>query len=110
MEKLKTYREIVKQVILDYAKFPYAYGDLHRQTVFDLANDHYLLMTIGWDPKRVHGCLVHIDIIDGKCWIQRDGTEDGMAKDLEAGGIPKSDIVLAFKPVDIRPLTGYAVA
>jgi hypothetical protein len=36
-------------------------------------------MTLGWDRKaRVHGCLVHLDIIDGKIWVQRDETEDGV--------------------------------
>jgi XisI protein len=51
-------------------------------------------MDVGWDKdRRVHGCLVHIDLIDGKIWIQRDGTEDGIAADLERAGIPKEDIV-----------------
>jgi hypothetical protein len=68
-------------------------------------------MNVGWDDSiRVHGCLVHIDIIDGKLWIQRDGTEHGIAKELRAAGIPKDQIVLAFKPLEVRPLTEYAVA
>jgi hypothetical protein len=49
-------------------------------------------------------------LIDGKCWIQRDGTETGIAHDLEAAGIPKDRIVLGFRPPEVRPLTGYAVA
>jgi hypothetical protein len=44
-----------------------------------------------------------------KCWIQRDGTESGIAHDLEAAGIPKDRIVLAFRPPAVRPHTGYAV-
>lgn len=32
--------------------------------------------------KRVHGCLLHVEIIDDKIWIQRDGTEDGIADEL----------------------------
>jgi hypothetical protein len=68
-------------------------------------------MTVGWDQdKRVHGCLVHIDIIDGKVWIQRDGTEQGIATELVTAGIPKDAIVLAFHPPEIRPHTEYAVA
>jgi hypothetical protein len=58
----------------------------------------------------VHGCLVHIDILDGKLWIQRDGTEQGIATELVAAGIPKDAIVLAFHPPEIRPHTEYAVA
>ena len=68
-------------------------------------------MNVGWDDrKRVHGSLVHIDIIDGKLWIQRDGLEHGVARELLEAGIPKDRIVLAFKPPEMRRLTEYAVA
>jgi hypothetical protein len=107
---LDSYRTIIEQVLTEYSKYPYAYGQIERQLVFDRTRDHYLLMSVGWDKQRVHGSLVHIDLIDGKCWIQRDGTESGIALELEAAGIPKNRIVLAFKPPERRPLTGYAVA
>jgi len=68
-------------------------------------------MTVGWlNDRRVHSSLVHIDIINDKIWIQRDGTEHGIAKELVAAGIPKDRIVLAFHPPEIRPHTEYAVA
>jgi hypothetical protein len=108
--ELDTYRAIIEQVLTEYSKYPYAYGEIERQLVFDRPRDHYLLMSVGWDKRRVHGCLVHIDMINGKCWIQRDGTESGIAHDLEAAGIPKDHIVLAFRPPAVRPHTGYAVA
>jgi hypothetical protein len=80
------------------------------KTVFDKENDSYLLITIGWDgAKRIHGCLVHLDIIDGKIWVQRDNTEDGVTYELEAAGIPKDKIVLGFHPENVRQHTGYAV-
>jgi len=110
MDTLDTYRRIIERVLTEYAQIPYAYGDIQSQTIFDRAGDHYLLMNVGWDKRRIHGCLVHIDIIDGKCWIQRDGTEDGIATELEAAGIPKEHIVLAFRSPEIRKYTGYAVA
>ena len=53
--------------------------------------------------------LVHLDIIDGKFWIQFDGTNRPVADELVAVGVPKEDIVLAEKPADVRPLTGYGV-
>jgi hypothetical protein len=53
---------------------------------------------------------VPIDLIDWKCRIQRDGTESGIAHDLEAAGIPKDRIVQAFRPAAVRTHTGYAVA
>ncbi|MEH2378129.1 MAG: element excision factor XisI family protein [Nostoc sp.] len=57
----------------------------------------------------MHGCLVHIDIINDKIWIQRDGTEYGMANELVNAGIPKNKIILAFQPADIRQYTEFAV-
>ncbi|MFM7904363.1 MAG: element excision factor XisI family protein, partial [Microcystis sp.] len=50
------------------------------------------------------------DIIDQKIWIQHDGTEDGIADELVAAGIPQNQIILAFKSPEIRPYTGFAVA
>jgi len=107
---LDSYRTIIERVLTEYSQYAYAYGEIGRQTVFDRTRDHYLLMSVGWDKRRVHGCLIHVDLIDGKCWIQRDGTESGIARDLEAAGIPKNRIVLAFRPPEVRPHTGYAVA
>ena len=108
--KLDAYRTIIERVLTEYSELPYVYGEISRQTVFDRPRDHYLLLSVGWDDRRVHGCLIHVDLIDGKCWIQRDGTEDGIAYELEAAGIPKERIVLAFQPPEVRSVAGYAVA
>lgn len=111
MDNLDKYREIIAQTLTEYAQIPYAYGDLQRQLVMDKERNNFLLLTIGWQNKtRVHGCLVHIEIIDDKVWIQRDGIEDGIANDFLAAGIPQDKIVLAFHPPNIRPYTDFAVS
>ncbi|HIK08004.1 MAG TPA: XisI protein [Trichormus sp. M33_DOE_039] len=110
MDTGDNYRRIVKDVLVAYTQIPYSYANIECKTVFDRENDRYLLITLGWDgAKRIHGCLVHIDIIDGKIWVQRDDTEDGVTYELEAAGIPKNKIVLGFHPQNVRPHTGYAV-
>ena len=48
--------------------------------------------------------------MNGKIYIQHDGTEDGIATDLEIAGVPKSDIVLAFHAPELRKHTEYAIA
>lgn len=53
--------------------------------------------------------VVHIDLIEDKVWIQYDGTEDGVAMELVEAGIPKENIVLGFRPPEIRPYTGFAI-
>jgi predicted RNase H-like HicB family nuclease len=105
-----TYRQLIRDILTERASIPYAYGDIKAQTVFDTEGDHYLYMIVGWDEKRVHGCIVHVDLIGGKFWIQRDRTEEGIASELVAAGVPKDHIVLAFRSPDIRELSGYAVA
>ena len=111
MDTLENYRQIIEAVLTEYTKIPYAYGDIHTEAVFDRANDRYLLVNVGWDSgSRVHANLMHIDIIAGKVWIQRDETEQGVAKDLVQAGIPKDRIVLGFRPAEVRQYTEYAVA
>ncbi|GAK56474.1 FdxN element excision controlling factor protein like [Candidatus Vecturithrix granuli] len=41
--------------------------------------------------------------------VQYDGTEDGVAAELVAAGIPHNAIVLGFRPPEVRPFTGFAV-
>jgi hypothetical protein len=108
---LDRYRQIIESILLEYTKIPYAYGEIETEAVFDRVRDRYLLMNTGWDQgKRVHGCLVHVDLIGGKLWIQHDGTEHGIARELVAAGVPREHIVLAFKPIEIRRHTGCALA
>ena len=111
MDKLENYRNIVEKVINEYAVIPYAYGEIESRTMFDRAKDSYMLYSVGWDNRgRVHGIVIHIDIINDKIYIQHDGTEDGIATDLELAGVPKSDIVLAFHAPELRKHTEYAIA
>jgi hypothetical protein len=97
------YREIVERLLTDHARIPFSHGELQLQTVFDRESDHYLLIVLGRDGgRRVHDCLIHIDIVDGKIWIQRDGTEYGIAKELLDAGVPREDIILGFRSPRFR--------
>ncbi len=109
--RLEQWRTIVEQVLSEYAAIPYSYSKVKKETVFDRTQNRYLILVLGWEGHRYeHGCTVHVEIIGDKVWIQRDGTEDGIALELENAGIPKKQIVLGFKPPEVRPLTGYGVA
>ena len=110
MATLETYRHKIEAILTGYTKIPYAYSDIQTEAVFDREHDRYLLVNVGWDNgKRVHSGLVHIDIINGKLWIQRDDTEEGVTEELIKTGIPKDQIVLAFHPTEVRVHTEYAV-
>jgi hypothetical protein len=69
------------------------------------------LICLGWDKKRhEHSVVAQMEIINGKTWIQEDNTEEGIATDLEAAGVPKDHIVLGFRHPDLRQYTDYASA
>lgn len=111
MDAPVAWRDLIERILIDETRVPVSYGEVTLYTVLDRAQDHYLLMAVGWDGhKRVHAPLIHVDIIDGKIWIQHDGTERGVARDLEAGGVPKDRIVLAFQHISRRRFGDYAAA
>ena len=111
MDRLNGYQQIIQKVLTEYAEIPYHYRELKTELIISKDDKDYLLITSGREKDvRVHACIVHIQIIDNKIWIQRDGTEDGIANDLVSAGIPKDQIVLGFHPLEIRPYTEYAVS
>ncbi len=67
-------------------------------------------MQVGWlGSQRSHGSLIHIARIDGRVWIQYDGTSPGVAHELVEAGIPREEIILGFRPPHVRPHTGFGV-
>lgn len=97
-------------MLRDYVVTPIANGEIESQTVFDVPQDHYQVMNVGWDGnRRVHGCVLHLDIKNGKIWVQHDGTEDAIADQLVAQGVPHQDIVIAYHAPYVRQYTEFAL-
>lgn len=110
MDKLSRYREIVANLIREYAAIKPSHGEIDSYPVIDPIGDHYLAVQAGWDRRRrVQGAFLHIDIINEKIWIQFNGTDQKIASELVKAGVSKDDIVLAEKPAEVRQYTGYAV-
>jgi XisI protein len=57
----------------------------------------------------VYGTLVHIDIKNGKVWIQRNNTEINLAERLVERGVQKENIVIGLHSPFMRQFSGYAV-
>lgn len=109
MGSVESYRKIIHSVFKQYAYLP-SHGDIEVEVIIDAEQNHFEIMHVGWDgSRRVHGSVIHVDIIDGKVWIQHDGTSPGIALELLNTGIPQSDIVLAFRPAHVRQHTEYGV-
>ncbi|QSJ14769.1 XisI protein [Nostoc sp. UHCC 0702] len=99
MDTSTTYREIIKQVILQYAKLRPSHGNIRLDPIFDDTHNRYALMQVGWDRgRRVRGNLIYVTLQNSKVYIEYDGMEQGITKDLIAMEISEADIVLAFLP------------
>jgi hypothetical protein len=99
MDTTSNYRNIIKQIILRYARLRPSHGDIRLDEVFDETHDRYALMQVGWDRgRRVRGNLLYITLQDGKIYIEYDGMEHGIKNNLIALGVSEEDIILASLP------------
>jgi XisI protein len=104
-------RDIVQNILEKHHRIPYSHGQIESKLIIDRDCNNFVFMNAGWDGKlRIHGCVVRVEIINGKIWIQRDGIEDGITCELLAAGVPKDKIVLAFHSPEVRKYTKFAVA
>ncbi|MEH1870164.1 XisI protein [Nostoc sp.] len=110
MDKLKKYQQIIQQLLQEYAAISNQDPEIETQLIFDTEHHHYQLVNVGWkNDRRVYGCFLHLDIKDGKVWLQHNGTENEVGEDLANLGIPKQDIVIGFHSPFKRQFTDYAV-
>lgn len=111
MDRIEVYRSIIRDILKSYLDISYANANIRNRAAFDTKNDQYLIISEGWNQKEhLHSCLIHIEIMNGKVWIQCDNTESGVANELVAAGILPEKIVLGFHEPNVRQYTGFAVA
>ena len=111
MDTVTRNREAVQKLVHEYANLKPSRGEIKVEAIIDEQKGHYEVMQVGWlGSHRIHGSVIHIDLIDDKIWIQYDGTSPGVALELVEAGVPRESIVLGFRPPHVRPHTGFAVA
>jgi XisI protein len=75
--------------------------------IFDEVRDQYLVLCYGWrGQERVYWVVLHLEIVEGKVWIQRNQTEVDVEAELKALGIAENDLVRGLVPPDYRALVG----
>jgi hypothetical protein len=103
------YIELVKSLIEEQAKIQQS-SEISLEIIFDDLRKHYLLVQVGWHNNHwIYGCLLHLDIINNKVYIQQNNTEISVAEQLVKLGIPKTDIVIGFHSPFKRKFTEYAI-
>ena len=111
MEILECYREVILELLEAQAALRCANGDFERELLVDRDRDRYLVVSQGWEGnKRVHEVVMHLDICNGKIWIQENRTNVDVAEELRRAGVPADHIVLGLVPPTARPASDYAVA
>jgi len=108
--EIEKYRKIIQAIIEKHSECNADDWEVETQIAFDLKRDRYLMFHVGWrGERRVFGCVIHIEIKEGKIWIQRDGIEAGIANELIEAGVVKTDIILGYRSPYMRNFIQLAV-
>jgi XisI protein len=110
LSRLGHNRQVVMKILADYADRS-TVSNIQTLAVFDEKENHYQLLDIGWDEegRRVFQPILHLDLIDGKIWIQENSTDWDIAKALVEADVQPSEIVLGMHSKMLRQLGDYAI-
>lgn len=111
VSKIKKYEKLLVNWITEYLA-PRQDDDIKMMFVFDKQNKHYQIVETGWfQNKYVYDVLLHFHISeDAKVWILTCQLDIDLDDELEGLKIPKTDIVPAFQPKEVRGYAGYGVS
>ncbi len=111
MDNLEYLREAIARVFQSWEAFPGAVSKFRIVGACDVTSDRYMLQHVNFDGERYAShLLAHLEIREGKIWILTDNTEEGIATELAAAGVPTECIVLGYFPPAVRALGEFAVA
>jgi hypothetical protein len=88
MERQEYLRKAILQLLQNYCEGEVEQPDSELQMICDRERDHYQLVSLGWQgQQRFYSVLMHLDIKNGKIWIQRNETDELIAQELLAMGV-----------------------
>jgi hypothetical protein len=97
MDKVTRYRQIIQQVLENYAQAMSCGNQVQILPVCDTRHDQYLLVSLGWSNKRrEHAIVFHAQLRNGQFLIEDDRTEEGFSNRLLTAGVAEEDIELAW--------------
>jgi hypothetical protein len=97
-ERSARYRQTIQALFTWMTGGPNAEPEIYDHTLFDVEQDRYAIISVGWHRgQRISDLIAHVEIIHGQVWIQSDNTDLNIARKLEQEGIAKDDIVLGFR-------------
>jgi hypothetical protein len=110
--KIKKYGNIVCLWLADFVSHRTNTPDATYELIADDVRHHYQVVRTGWlEGRFYHKVVFHLQIKDNaKVWILVNNTDLLLTDDLLLSGIPTSDIVIGFLPVEVRAFQGFAAA
>lgn len=104
MDKMTRYRQIIQQVLENYARAMSQGNQVQILPVCDTAHDQYLLISLGWSNKRrEHAIVFHAQLRDGQLLLEDDRTETGLSDELLQSGILEEDVRCTWAAVPHQP-------
>jgi hypothetical protein len=111
MDTLEKYRRYVQELLEEYVAQGPSREGVESQLLIDSQRNHYQWMRVGWkDFQRVYHVVIHLDIQDGKVWIQQNKTDSNLTELLVEAGVDRNDIVLGLQPIYKRDSSNLVVA
>lgn len=111
MDRVEFYRQIICDFLREQGKIIPIGGIIESETIFDQECDRYLLLHMGWnEQQRIYSVVLHLELKEGKIWIQQNSTDFSVAEKLLQRGVLREDIILGLKPSFVREYTGFGVA
>jgi hypothetical protein len=108
-KSLDFYKKCIKQLLSEYEPLETEWSRV--ELLFDDERMRYMAVRVGWfKQKRIHLCLVHIDIYDDTIIVQCNNTEDMVVTELVEMGIPRAKIQLGFLPPEVQALSEQAAS
>ncbi len=96
MDKLSTYRNLLKKELEKQCKLGYSdMPDVRYKLVED--GTSFLVLAVGWHERKfIHDLWFHAELINGKIWFFENATDYQIDKALEEQGVAKADIVVGW--------------
>jgi hypothetical protein len=113
MDKIKDYQAKIVALLKEYSQqYDAKYPELKDEVICDYQNNHFQLVTSGWEDNRYRYIIsFHFHIKeDGKVWLLVNNTDIRIAEELVIKGVPRTDIVLGFQRPIHRQFTDFATA
>lgn len=106
-QRVVRYQRCIKQFLSEYERLVTEHSKV--VLLFDDKRMQYMAVRMGWlNQKRLHFCLLHIEISGETVIIQCNNTEDSVATELAALGIAPENIRLGFLPSEYQAFARLA--